>query len=144
MITHETADWLNRGGLILGFLAFWFAAPEFIGETRLKKWERALAKGLLKLPFWAKVVLGIVITCVTCLYIFRWMMYGLIDTISILQLFILGVVGGTAIFLAALIPLLGSVISKLANDDHVRQRSLFFGGALFTLSFVLQFIATLR
>ncbi len=32
-------DWLHRVGMILNFLSFWFAAPELLGEDRMKKWE---------------------------------------------------------------------------------------------------------
>src|SRR5437762_914160 len=48
VMTHETADWVNRIGMILGFLSFWFAAPEFIGEKRLQSWESALGRSLPK------------------------------------------------------------------------------------------------
>ena len=32
--------WLNRVGMILEFISFWFAAPEILGETRLLKIEQ--------------------------------------------------------------------------------------------------------
>lgn len=59
-MTRELADNLNRVGLILGFVSFWFAAPEFIGEPRLKSWETKMAKGLGtigKLPEWPLTIL---------------------------------------------------------------------------------------
>jgi hypothetical protein len=34
------------------------------------------------------------------------------------------------------------VVSVLANDQRVRQRSLFFGALLITISTILQFLAT--
>jgi hypothetical protein len=49
MLPHDWADVLNRIGLILGFASFWFAAPEFIGEQRLKEWEEGLGSGLRNL-----------------------------------------------------------------------------------------------
>jgi hypothetical protein len=45
-LSHETVNILNRVGLSVGFVAFWFAAPEFIGETRLRAWEQDIAKAL--------------------------------------------------------------------------------------------------
>ena len=53
-MTRELADNLNRVGLVLGFLSFWFAAPEFIGEQRLKIWERTIANLLARTNRWAK------------------------------------------------------------------------------------------
>lgn len=50
LLSHRTADELNRIGLVVGFLSFWFAAPEFIGEQRLKSWEQILASGLSRVP----------------------------------------------------------------------------------------------
>jgi hypothetical protein len=38
----ETSLWVNRVGLLLDFLAFWFAAPELLGEKRLRSIELAL------------------------------------------------------------------------------------------------------
>jgi hypothetical protein len=32
--------WVNRVGILLEFLSFWFAAPEILGEKRLRVLER--------------------------------------------------------------------------------------------------------
>ena len=37
---------LNRVGLILDFLSFWLAAPEILGEDRLRAVEATLKRGL--------------------------------------------------------------------------------------------------
>src|SRR5437016_3477192 len=124
MMTHETADWVNRVGLTLGFLAFWFAAPEFIGETRLRKWEQALGKSLLKLPFIGKATMAITFTYIIGLYAYRWIASGRRGTLPVIspaQLTTLGIVAGTALLFEYFRPL----VSKLANHERVRQRSLF-------------------
>lgn len=40
--------WLNRIGIILEFLSFWLAAPEILGEERLRALERGVERGLEK------------------------------------------------------------------------------------------------
>jgi hypothetical protein len=37
MVPRDLVDVFNRIALVLGFFSFWFAAPEFIGEERLRK-----------------------------------------------------------------------------------------------------------
>jgi O-antigen/teichoic acid export membrane protein len=56
VIDAVTRDWLNRAGLTLGFFAFWFAAPEVLGEARLRALEHAL-EGMLRISI--KVVAGV-------------------------------------------------------------------------------------
>jgi hypothetical protein len=133
---HDLSDWLNRIGLILGFFSFWLAAPEFIGEERLRSWEKRLGK-LIAVGFPLMVTVA-----------------GLI-------------VGGTqdssfakahpVWFAMAFIPLMGLliawrlqnllaewIVAKLTNDAHVRRSALALGAGLFTVSFVLQLIATFQ
>lgn len=43
-------EWINRLGLVFEFLSFWFAAPEILGEKRLRTLERRLERGLRALP----------------------------------------------------------------------------------------------
>lgn len=42
--------WLNLLGLCLQFISFWFAAPELLGETTLKRMEKQIRKLLSILP----------------------------------------------------------------------------------------------
>ena len=55
--------WVNRVGIALEFLSFWFAAPEILGKRRLRAMERkvervirALPLALLMLFFWTAMV----------------------------------------------------------------------------------------
>ena len=63
------ALWLNRAGLLLGFLALWFATPEVLGEERLRPLARVsedVSGNLLRV---ARTTLGTEITpgCAGCL-----------------------------------------------------------------------------
>ena len=42
--------WVNRVGIVLEFLSFWLAAPEILGEERLRALERRLERGIKQLP----------------------------------------------------------------------------------------------
>ena len=42
--------WVNRVGIVLEFLSFWFAAPEILGEERLRALERRVVRGVILLP----------------------------------------------------------------------------------------------
>ena len=42
--------WINVAGLFLEFLAFWFAAPELLGEQSLKGIEKGLRRFIFYLP----------------------------------------------------------------------------------------------
>lgn len=48
-------------GLILQFVAFWFAAPEILGVDWLKKAERIIREAINKIPSLISLILGIVI-----------------------------------------------------------------------------------
>lgn len=48
-------------GLILQFVAFWFAAPEILGVDWLKKVERIIREAINKIPSLISLILGIVI-----------------------------------------------------------------------------------
>lgn len=43
-------EWVNRLGMSLEFLAFWFAAPEILGEERLRALEQRVEEGIKVLP----------------------------------------------------------------------------------------------
>ena len=42
--------WVNRVGIVLEFLSFWFAAPEILGEKRLRALERRVEREVRGLP----------------------------------------------------------------------------------------------
>jgi hypothetical protein len=141
MLTHHLADVLNRVALVLGFLSFWLAAPELIGEERLKAWEARLASGLLKLP----VALNGAIAIITFLLVgfFIWRLAQSHSFSRSEPPFVLVVaLDAMFVFLWLSEKLLKKFVSVMATKSGVRQASLIVGAALFTASFLLQFLAT--
>jgi hypothetical protein len=153
-MTRETTDWLNRVGLILGFLSFWFAAPEFIGVERLRKWEYVLAKVISKFPlkgvpiFMASFYAGILAIAFFFDFADRMsdFVYNFVGSrqVSLVFFFVLllAIPVAVVIVLRRLLNMLPTIVSKLANDANVRQTALFIGAVLFTVSFLLQLIGT--
>jgi len=48
--------WVNRRGIVLEFLSFWFAAPEILGEERLRGLERRVEQATIWLSLIGRVV----------------------------------------------------------------------------------------
>ena len=143
-LTHGLADFFNRVGMVFGFLSFWFAAPEFIGEQRLKSWEDAIAASLAtfrRLPDSLQGAIVFTLIFVGPLYVlyFKYKIAGRIVNSAFLLPTIGAVIGyGVSRFVSRL----DRIVGALAKDKKVRQRSLLMGAVLFTLAFVLQFLAT--
>jgi hydrogenase/urease accessory protein HupE len=145
-VSHELSDLLNRIGMLLGFISFWFVAPEFIGEERLKSLETALAEGLLKLPKTLRWIFRVLTVMAIVAFIVNYLSQRGTRLPEIPQSLLL------TLGLTALGYLLSSVsqavvkpiASRLAKDNRVRQRALLLGALLFTISFLLQFIATFQ
>jgi hypothetical protein len=152
-MSHETINWLNRIGLTLGFSSFWFAAPEFIGERRLKMWEMALANFAGKVPrafgrfaLWL-LTIGAFGMAISCGFLSHYSKHMSSDNglfLTPLYCFIIYWIAFVLLFWAhpRLQRLAARTVSSLANDRQQRQRSLFIGAVCFTISFLLQFIAT--
>jgi len=151
----STEVWLNRIGLILNFLAFWFSVPELIGEKRLIAWERKIESSIERSIESVKIAI----------FIIGWILfltYSIWNLVKNWQnLVSLGIIGLIAMFLArasneliALIAtilgavmdiyerLIRGVLKYLADDETVRRRYLWLGALLFVLGTILQFIAT--
>ena len=165
----EAARWLNRAGMVLGFASFWFAAPELIGEERLKKWEERLEAGVARFPLAAKGCVFVVTACVVGPFLSYFAAILLAAFLRPQEAAAVGpgkydyvkewhvVVGAVATFLGigggvqafggdvehwarerVAVPLL----RRLADDDAVRRRWLVAGIWMFTLGFLLQFVAS--
>jgi hypothetical protein len=154
-MSQGLCDWLNWIGLIFGFFSFWFAAPEFIGEKRLKEWEMRLANTARLVPqaFFALGVVAIIVGIVAILvgvYLLRKGTNSLHDNSTLINgmMYPIGLL--MAVFgvgmVAKMYPIVRRAFLKLftilANDEQQRQRSLFIGAVLFTASFLMQAIAT--
>lgn len=149
--THQVAIWLNRIGLVLAFLSFWFAAPEFLGEERLKAWETSMSKFVKPMPKIFTWLLFIVLTypivLVFCIF------YSLFTNKDLLAFdthgYALRIVKPLAFFAISCYLLIritawisSKVIPAIANSSSQRRLSLYIGAILFIISFLLQFIAT--
>lgn len=137
--------WLNRIGLILNFVSFWLAAPEILGEERLKTLYRT---GLKSVPFIAGFFifyLYILLIGLPVIYIIQHFKDTNVAKYTLLAGFILMFVG---------LPLSGylrnridrwlqsSLFLELVDNYLLRRRLLFLGGIFFVTGFVLQFVAT--
>jgi hypothetical protein len=137
--THDTGDILTRVGLVLGFLS----APEFIGVERLKSWEQAVGAALGK---FRKLSEGTQKGIVVAIFFFLpasilYFVYGFHNVFgSGLHKPIIGFVVSS--LASWFITALDRVVGFLADDSKVRQRALFIGALLFTISFALSFVAT--
>ncbi len=137
-------QWIDRVGLLLNFLAFCFAAPELLGEQRLKAWRRQLER-------WS---MAIVILVWFLLLSFLWVGFSdlipdeMVDMMPTIWLISTTTVLSVASALPLIVP--GGVLSRivrpmmqqLADDAQARQRSLAAGAILFVLGFVSQLAAS--
>ena len=64
--------WINRLGIVLEFLSFWLAAPEILGEERLRGLERRLEEGLRMLPKVARVAVVVLAVGVAAIVVAKW------------------------------------------------------------------------
>ena len=147
-MSHEFCDWMNRLGMIFGFLSFWFAAPEFIGEQRLMSWDTALSAILGALPRHTFVYQVIRALCALAVFggatyfTLVWLpdlkpdwLFHMINFICLAFTFVF-----TSDDLAT--PILRYIVARLARRGTERRRLLLIGAMLFTISFTLQFLAT--
>jgi hypothetical protein len=148
-MSHDTANLLNRIGIVLGYFSFWFAAPEFIGKERLKKWEEGLARLTLAVPL-VSICSVIIFTSLAggifgakIVNIPTW--HGLVAIISYIAMFTVAMIC-VKFYGSKIDPhiekLALRIVTSLVNDSRRRQNCLLFGAALFTISTVLQFLAT--
>jgi hypothetical protein len=157
-------DWslvkaLNLLGIVLEFLSFWFAAPEILGERRLRAIERRLEKGIEKSPLtllWVAMVAALalmwVVTMAMCWVTLRLMLVGMtpVDVLANVLAVVVMALLPMCVLSAALtvaIKLQEKVVPPLlrvlADDERIRQRSLVVGAVLFMIAFLCQFTAAL-
>lgn len=143
--------WLNAIGLILQFVAFWFAAPELLGEATLKRLEKGLQRFVALMPL-------IIILLVVFVYGFVFIGIAVYNTVVISQTgsttinpttyyIALGI--STAIYMAIMFNfkrvrsfldkrLAVPLVQNLINSNEVRRTALLIGAILFTLGFLAQ------
>jgi len=140
MAHHELTDWLNRIGIILGFLSFWFAAPEFLGEERLKDGEWRLSKLLAEHGSNVVMVLGSTGAAIAAVATLFFCKPGEIWTN--LAKFLGAAFLAAAILVFLVTAVLRKLISALANSDRARMNSLIVAAVLLTVSTIIQLALT--
>src|SRR5215469_3813190 len=168
-VTHHAAILMNRWGILIGFFSFWFAAPEFIGEERLKMWEKTLAQVSGNLP---KIVMRTAISCsvATLILMVAWdisatffrtdpastFIGSIIDSfyapaysdntywfiiVAVIVLMTPVITAFYHIFIHRFVArIVSGLVIVLAHDKKQRQRSLFLGAFLFILATIIQFL----
>jgi hypothetical protein len=137
-LSPDTVALLNRAGLALGFVSFWFAAPEFIGEDRLRSWEQALASGFK--AAWIALTVVLLVLPLTLFGAWVRMAIKAHRLVEVPVSFI--VVYLVLIFWGPLDRRVQNLLQKLADNSRLRQNAFVIGAVLFTVSFVLQLAAT--
>jgi hypothetical protein len=137
-------QWIDRVGLLFNFLAFCFAAPELLGEERLKAWRRQIER-------WSMVI---VVLVWFLLLSFLWVgfsdlipdeMVEMMPTIWLISTTtVLSVVSALPLILPGGVHtrIVRPMVQRWTNDAHARQRSLAQGAILFVLGFVAQLAAS--
>ncbi len=148
--------WLSAFGLICQFVAFWFAAPELLGESTLTRMQH----GIRKLVTWIPIIITLLIILsygVTFIGIsgyntyqmykngepvidmYRYFIYmGIFTTLYMLFIFRYKKIRSYLENRVA-IPL----TDRLLNSNETRKNALIIGALLFTIGFVLQLVVVL-
>ena len=143
--------WINALGLLLQFIAFWFAAPELLGKNTLKRFENGLQKTISRLPM---IILLILILGVSIGYSVYGIYTGLKASeggitqgemtryyvflgLSFMVYFIF------MIFNKKVVKMLDTYLAqplmhKLIHKSEIRKNALIVGAILFTLGFLIQ------
>lgn len=146
--------WLNIVGLILQFLAFWFAAPELLGEQALKRFESGLIKLVAKVPTYLIALLAMGSGAAMSVYGIRSGMHAaetgqqnMFLTIGIILLVSVGLMVYFIFFARRtqrwlLQNFAEPLIYKLINNQESRKLALVSAAVIFTLGFLCQLIAS--
>ena len=146
--------WLNIIGLTFQFLAFWFAAPELLGATTLKRFEKGLKKFISFLPVFIVliVILGYGLTSigVGLFKAYKSQTEGIEEQEMYNYYVALGI--GTLCYIVFLVfykrirswltlKVAEPLTEKLIKNSKIRSTALVIGAVLFTVGFAFQIIA---
>ncbi len=143
--------WINALGLILQFLAFWFAAPELLGASTMARLEKGLTKFFSKLPL---IFILLLIGFYVGFYVIGAMVKGIkagsegIEKAEIMQFYIeLGIASTLYFLLIAFYKKINAwlynkmavpLILRLIHENETRRIALFIGAILFSIGFLMQ------
>lgn len=144
--------WLNAFGLLLQFLSFWFAAPELLGDSFLKRMQGGLKTFITKFSL---VILLIVVLGYGLTFSFLGIIKGMkasenpISQNEMIQYYIVFGFATIAYMIFILnykkiktwldVRVAGPLIEKLILNPDLRKNALISGAILFTLGFLIQF-----
>jgi Zn-dependent protease with chaperone function len=148
--------WINIIGLCLQFVAFWLAAPELLGESTLKRFEKGLEKLVSSIP----LILLLLVMLVYGSYFFYNAIIGIsegqntgLEEHEIISYFVQLVL--FSIFYLVFVMLYKRIskwlmthvseplIHKLINNNESRKNALIVGAIVFSLGFFLQLTAAI-
>ncbi len=153
-MTTELSLLINRIGLILGFLSFWFVTPELLGEERLRLIHKKIKGSLFESSL---VIFTLLVMAMVLFYILKTPFYILqfVLMLDLPQDARRSVAGNLGIITTAICPIFlmfiiskvivsirGSLFQILADSKQIRRNSLIFGAILFVIGFILQFAGT--
>ncbi|MBI1306808.1 MAG: hypothetical protein GC181_09355 [Bacteroidetes bacterium] len=146
--------WLNLAGLTLQFLAFWFAAPELLGESTMKRLENGLIRLVSSLPViliaGGAIVFGVFMAIAGVRFGLEAGREGA-ENLN-LMFVILGVSVISTLYFALFSAkttrwmkrkYATPLINKLIASEQFRKTALQLGAVLFSVGFVLQFVVML-
>jgi hypothetical protein len=126
------APWIMQIGMTLEFLSFWFAAPEILGEKRLKKYEDILEASLKTSRFYGILLAFLILVLIPTVY-FYFSDYGVWP---------LAITSGLLLIMIIFIWIASKLLPILADDTRIRRRWIAIGAILFIAGFLLQMAAT--
>tara|TARA_B110000046_G_scaffold47701_1_gene52740 strand:- start:2209 stop:2667 length:459 start_codon:yes stop_codon:yes gene_type:complete len=148
--------WINLFGLILQFLAFWFAAPELLGKSTLERFELGLKRLVSAIPMIVIMLIILLYSALTAgIGIYKGMKgasEGLEEGEMMNYLITLGlamVVYFIFIFASKRIQrwlaktVADPLIDKLIDQGETRKNALIIGAVIFSVGFLLQSLSIL-
>ncbi len=147
---------LTAIGLICQFVAFWFAAPELLGESALKRMQ----SGIQKLVTWIPIIVSLLIILgygLTFIIISAYNAYQMSKTGEVVidpTKYFVAMAIFTTLYIVFIIKykkiksylenkVAIPLTHKLLNSNETRKNALIIGALLFTIGFVAQFVAVL-
>lgn len=145
--------WINALGMLLQFISFWMAAPELLGESNLKRFEKGLRNTLTLFPI---VLLGLLIATYGILFLIRGIYLGIkggFQGIESSEMHSFYWAIGISTFLYIMLILYFKRIRqflernisipltrKLLEDQQLRKSSLIMAAILLSIGFMMQFL----
>ncbi|MCB0733624.1 MAG: hypothetical protein H6608_02895 [Flavobacteriales bacterium] len=146
--------WINLVGLVLQFLAFWFAAPELLGTDALRRFEKGMTRMISALPTLliagGAAIFGIAMAIYGTMTGLKAAREGASTNPMYTMIWILGISVVVIVYLIgfskrtqrwASAVLAEPLVQRLIHNNESRRLALVVGAILFTLGFLCQVVA---